>query len=154
MMTSSNGNIFYITGHLCGEFISPGNFPTQRPVTWNFDVSFDLRINGWVIVTHILGYKQLCHLFGSPMLLPLLRAKTCFFLFKVIQYFSHASIFLVCNMKSYNAPESCPTMHHFATFLLQVHCEICELDQLGKTLIPVLLLFTMGWYLPYFVFDN
>ena len=35
-MTSSNGNIFRVTGHLC---------PTQRPVTRSFDVSFDLRLN-------------------------------------------------------------------------------------------------------------
>ena len=45
MMTSSNGNIFRITGHLCGEFTGPGEFPTQRPVTRNFDVFFDLRLN-------------------------------------------------------------------------------------------------------------
>ena len=25
-----------------------GEFPSQRPVTWSFDVYFDLRINGWV----------------------------------------------------------------------------------------------------------
>ena len=53
-MTSSNGNIFRITGHLCGEFPGPqwaGNspvpseFPAQRPVTRSFDVFFDLRLN-------------------------------------------------------------------------------------------------------------
>ena len=43
MMTSSNGNIFRVTGHLCGEFT--GEFPTQRPVTRSFDVFFDLRLN-------------------------------------------------------------------------------------------------------------
>ena len=37
MMTSSNGNIFRVTGHLCGKF------PTQRPVTRSFEVFFDLR---------------------------------------------------------------------------------------------------------------
>ena len=37
MMTSSNGNIFRVTG--------PGEFPTQRPVTRSFDVFFDLRLN-------------------------------------------------------------------------------------------------------------
>ena len=42
-MTSSNGNIFRVTGHLCGEFT--GWFPTQRPVTRSFDVFFDLRLN-------------------------------------------------------------------------------------------------------------
>ena len=44
MMTSSNGNIFRVTGPLCGEFTGPGEFPTQRPVTRNFDVFFDLRL--------------------------------------------------------------------------------------------------------------
>ena len=45
MMTSSNGNIFRVTGHLCGEFTGPGEFPAQRPVTQSFDVFFDLRLN-------------------------------------------------------------------------------------------------------------
>ena len=45
MMTSSNGNIFRVTGPLCGEFTGPGEFPTQRPVTRSFDVFFDLRLN-------------------------------------------------------------------------------------------------------------
>ena len=48
MMTSSNGNIFRVTGHLCGEFTGPGEFPTQRPVTRSFDVYFDLRPNKWL----------------------------------------------------------------------------------------------------------
>ena len=48
-MTSSNGNIFRVTGPLCGEFTGPGEFPTQRPVTRSFDVFFDLRLNKrWV----------------------------------------------------------------------------------------------------------
>ena len=45
MMTSSNGNIFRVTGPLCGEFTGPGEFPTQRPVTRSFDVFFDRRLN-------------------------------------------------------------------------------------------------------------
>ena len=45
MMTSSNGNIFRVTGHLCGEFTGPGEFPPQRPVTRSFDVFFDLHLN-------------------------------------------------------------------------------------------------------------
>ena len=44
-MTSSNGNIFRVTGLLCGEFTGPVEFPTQRPVTRSFDVSLDLRLN-------------------------------------------------------------------------------------------------------------
>ena len=46
MMTSSNGNIFHVTGHLCGEFTGLcGEFPAQRPVTRNFGVFFDLCLN-------------------------------------------------------------------------------------------------------------
>ena len=45
MMTSANGNIFRVTGHLCEEFTVPGEFPAQRPVTRSFDVFFDLRLN-------------------------------------------------------------------------------------------------------------
>ena len=45
MMTSSHGNIFRVTGHLCGEFTGTGEFPTQRPVTRSFDAFFDLRLN-------------------------------------------------------------------------------------------------------------
>ena len=64
MMTSSNGNIFRVTGPLCGEFaghrwiplaLSAGNsrvtgeFHTQRPVTRSFDVFFICPwINGCV----------------------------------------------------------------------------------------------------------
>ena len=45
MMTSSNGNIFRVTGPLCGEFTGPGEFPAQRPVTRSFDVFFDLGLH-------------------------------------------------------------------------------------------------------------
>ena len=48
MMTSSNGNIFRVAGHLCGEFTCPGEFPAQRPVTRSFDVFFDLRLIKWL----------------------------------------------------------------------------------------------------------
>ena len=41
-MTSSIGNIFRVTGLSCGEFT--GEFPTQRPVSWSFDVFIDLRL--------------------------------------------------------------------------------------------------------------
>ena len=59
-MTSSNGNIFRVTGPLCGEFTGPGEFPAQRSVTRSFDVFFDLRLNkrlrkqswGWWLWRH------------------------------------------------------------------------------------------------------
>ena len=80
MMTSSNGNIFRVTGPLCGEFTSPGEFPTQRSVTRSFDVLFDLCLNnGWVnnrqagdlrrhrahydvIVIYLCLVIQICHI--------------------------------------------------------------------------------------------
>ena len=45
MMTSSNGNIFRVTGHLCGNSPVTGEFPVQRLVTRSFDVFFDPRLN-------------------------------------------------------------------------------------------------------------
>ena len=44
-MTSSNGNIFRVTGLCAGNSPVTGEFPTQRPVTRRFDVFFDLRLN-------------------------------------------------------------------------------------------------------------
>ena len=44
MMTSSNGNIFRVTGHLCGNSPVTGEFPAQKLVTRSFDV-FYLRLN-------------------------------------------------------------------------------------------------------------
>ena len=54
MMTSSNGNIFRVTGSLCGEFTGPGEFPTQRTSNawlWYFLWSTSKRLSkqpwGW-----------------------------------------------------------------------------------------------------------
>ena len=45
MMTSSNGNIFRVTGPLCGEFTGRRWIPRTKPVTRSFDIFFDLRLN-------------------------------------------------------------------------------------------------------------
>ena len=45
LMTSSNGNIFRVTGPLWGEFTGHRWIPLTRPVTWSFDIFFDLRLN-------------------------------------------------------------------------------------------------------------
>ena len=45
MMTSSNGNIFRVTGPCAGNSPVPGEFPSRRPVTRSFDIFFDLRLN-------------------------------------------------------------------------------------------------------------
>ena len=69
MMTSSNGNIFRVTGPLRGEFTGPGEFPAQRPVTRSFDVFFDLRLNkrlskqppGWWFETPLWPLWRQCN---------------------------------------------------------------------------------------------
>ena len=50
MMTSSNGNIFRFTGHLCGEFTGPRWIPLHKG-QWRGALMFPLIcvwINGWV----------------------------------------------------------------------------------------------------------
>ena len=47
MMTSSNGNIFRVTGHLREEFTGPRWFPCTKPVTRRFSL-ICVWINGWV----------------------------------------------------------------------------------------------------------
>ena len=48
MMTSSNGDIFFVTGLLWGNPSVPGWFPYQRPATLSFDVFIMCaRRNGW-----------------------------------------------------------------------------------------------------------
>ena len=76
MMTSSNGNIFRVTGPLCGEFTGPSEFPTQSPVTRSFDVCFDLRLNkrlskqswGWWFETLSWSLWRQCN--APPLHLP------------------------------------------------------------------------------------
>ena len=49
-MTSSNGNIFRVTGHLCGEFTGPRWIPHKKASDaelWYFSL-IHTRINGWV----------------------------------------------------------------------------------------------------------
>ena len=45
MMTSSNGNIFRVTGPLCGEFTGLRWIPHTKASDANFDVFFYLRLN-------------------------------------------------------------------------------------------------------------
>ena len=45
LMTSSIGNIFRVTGPLCGKSPFTGEFPSQRPATRSFDIFFDLHLN-------------------------------------------------------------------------------------------------------------
>ena len=74
MMTSSNGNIFRVTGLLCvGNSPLTSEFPTQRQVTRSFDVFFGLRLNkrfskqssGWWFETPSRPLWRLCNDGGS-----------------------------------------------------------------------------------------
>ena len=73
MMTSSNENIFRVTGYLCGDFTGPGEFPAQRPVTRGFDVFCDLRRNnglnkqswGWWFETPPWSLWRQCNVFHN-----------------------------------------------------------------------------------------
>ena len=47
MMTSSNENIFRVTGLCAGNSPVTGEFPSQRPVTRSFDVFLGWRLNKW-----------------------------------------------------------------------------------------------------------
>ena len=38
----------YCMAICAGNSPVPGEFPAQRPVTWSFDVFFDLRLNNWL----------------------------------------------------------------------------------------------------------
>ena len=44
-MTSSNGTIFHVTDPLWGESTRHRLFPSQKPVTRNFDIFFRLHLN-------------------------------------------------------------------------------------------------------------
>ena len=49
MMMSSNGNIFRVTGHLCGEFTGIRWIPAQKPVMWSLVFSLICSwIKDWV----------------------------------------------------------------------------------------------------------
>ena len=45
MMTSSNENVFHVTGPLCGEFTGPRWIPRTKASDAEFDVFFDLCLN-------------------------------------------------------------------------------------------------------------
>ena len=87
MMTSTNGNIFRVTGPLCGEFTGPRWIPAQRPVTRSFDIFFDLLLNkrlskkswGWWFETLSRSLWRHCNVLWNAEQTELLfwKAYTC-----------------------------------------------------------------------------
>ena len=61
MMTSSNGSIFALLAICAGNSPVTGEFPAQRPVTRNFDVFFDLRLNKLLIKNSEAGDLRRYH---------------------------------------------------------------------------------------------
>ena len=123
-MTSSNGNIFRVTGPLCGEFTGPGEFLAQRPVTRSFDVFFDLRLNkrlskqpwGWWFETPAwslwrhrngIGYNSGCY--GSSNVV--IYANLLFDWFMVIWYISKKK-FKISFVSSKIVHEMGPSLYH------------------------------------------
>ena len=86
-MTSSNGNIFRVTGFCAGNSPVTGEFPSQRPVTRSFEVFFDLRLeqNGWVnnrgagdLRRHGAHYDVIVMFkYAGASTIMLLRSRTC-----------------------------------------------------------------------------
>ena len=52
MMTSSDGNIFRVTGHVCGEFTGHRLIPRTKAIDAELWCFFDLRLNKWLSKQH------------------------------------------------------------------------------------------------------
>ena len=86
------GNIFRVTGPLCGDFTGPVEFPTQRPVARSFDVIFDLRLNkrlskqpwGWWLETPSWSLWRQCDVGIASFCKVLARADLLAFLYSSI----------------------------------------------------------------------
>ena len=108
MMTSSNGNIFLVTGPLCGEITGPGEFPTQRPVTRSFDVFFCVWINDWVNnreagdLRRHRGHYDVIVMIGPSRWLPWLWMSCCHIIMQSINYPSRCfATFAIASELSY-----------------------------------------------------
>ena len=64
MMTSSNGNIFRVTGHLYGEFTGHGGVPRTIPATQSFGVFFDLSLT--TIMVRLVIWDATVPIMTSP----------------------------------------------------------------------------------------
>ena len=131
MMTSSNGNIFRVTGPLCGEFTGPGEFPTQRPVTRSFDVFFDLRLNkrlskqpwGWWFETPSWSLWRHCNEYAAKYIgmINILKIEDmhviCLFLNIIVIWITICLVIAVYTLyfrtKSWNSGMRCMSCHVF-----------------------------------------
>ena len=102
MMTSSNGNIFRVTGNLCGEFTG---HRSQRSVTRSFDDFCDLRLHKRLsnnreagdLRHHRAHYDVIVMLF--TILADVLQMWICISVTHSIIYCDDGPSFLLCNVR-------------------------------------------------------
>ena len=107
MMTSSNGNIFRVTGLFCGQFTGPGEFPAQRPVTRSFDVFFDLRLNNAPVILSRFGRYVVL-----TLLTPTFRRNWCWF--RLGATMCH-DVLRCCHAVATPGPRHCPVSTRFTS---------------------------------------
>ena len=103
-MTSSNGNIFRVTGLCAGKSPGTGEFPARRPVTRSFDVFFDLRPNeqlskqswGWWFETPSHSLWRHCNAVVHAMLYSITH--------RISRRFSSNVLFLSCLPRRFIQP--------------------------------------------------
>ena len=113
MNSSSNGNIFCVTGHLCGEFTGHRWISHTKSVTRSFDVFIDLRLNkrlskqsrGWWFGTPSCPLWRHCNVIefdgGIPYVVGILAATVSWIRLSVTLMMCHINIRLW--------PNFCPT---------------------------------------------
>ena len=67
-MTSSNGNIFRVTGHLCGEFTGRMGF-----VKWS--ISHVVKVVIWLIFTNMKAFMHKAYDLGNLKIVPVSLAQ-------------------------------------------------------------------------------
>ena len=115
-MTSSNGNIFRITGPIRGNPPVGGGLPAQRLVTRSFDVFFDLRLHTLVILDVIA-------LIMTSLLWPL----------TIIGCYSIQSR-LIDTASMYYIAQVCIVSIHTLTQLYMIKYDIFVIVKAGRTL--------------------
>ena len=105
MMTSSNGNIFRVTGSLCEEFTSHRWITAQRPVARSFDIFSYQRLNkriskqpwGWWFETPSCSLWRQCFLPVSSAIGP--RSTSQWFLRHVMNRLDKSRVFDISNLR-------------------------------------------------------
>ena len=134
---------FRVTGHFCGDFTGPGEFPAQRPVTRSFGVFFDLRPNkrlskhwwGWWFETSSSPFWRYCNvlhplttfsLLGLDCSKPRMDLFCCNFLYKCCEHVTFAYLHSSCRFYTHNMKLHCNLHWHLSAInqATQYHANI------------------------------